>query len=214
MNTEDLQELRQEYSGYDLDENDVKPNPINQFDQWMEEALNAAVPEANAMTLATTDKEGKPHARIVLLKGADKDGFVFYTNYASDKGVELEDNPNAALCFLWSELGRQVRIEGTVEKLDEEEVNEYFQKRPYRSQIGAHASDQSAVVESRELLEEKFNKLIQRYSEGQVPKPNSWGGYRVLPTAIEFWQGRSSRLHDRIKYYKENNDWVIKRLCP
>lgn len=214
MNTEKLQKLRQDYSANDLDENQVNPDPLTQFMQWMDEALNAEIPEPNAMTLATADGNGKPHTRTVLLKGVDNDGFVFYTNYASDKGSDIEQNRQVSLCFLWLELERQVIIDGRAEKLSEEENNDYFRKRPYKSQIGALASNQSEVVKDRAYLEGKFDKLQAKYAEGEVPKPESWGGYRVYPETIEFWQGRRSRLHDRIKYFSENDSWTIKRLSP
>ncbi len=214
MNKEKLQHLRGEYSKHSLDEKDVDKNPITQFEKWMFEALESQIPEPNAMILATVDAEGKPHTRVVLLKEVDTDGFVFYTNYASDKGKELAQNPNASLCFMWLELERQVRIDGLVEKIPSSESEAYFKQRPYKSQLGALASNQSEVVESREFLEKKFAELEAKYPEGEVPKPETWGGYRVIPQAIEFWQGRRSRLHDRVKYELENGIWNIKRLSP
>jgi pyridoxamine 5'-phosphate oxidase len=214
MNIEQLQKLREDYSKHSLDENDVDPDPIKQFEKWMEEALSSEIPEPNAMTLATVDHKHKPHARVVLLKGIEDGSFIFYTNYGSDKGGELDQNSNAALCFLWLELERQVRIEGEVEKLSEEESEAYFKVRPYKSQLGALASNQSMEVPNREFLEERFEELEKKYSEGEVPKPEKWGGYKVIPEAIEFWQGRRSRLHDRIKYVFENGNWTTKRLSP
>jgi len=214
MNKEQLQKLRENYSKHSLDESDVNSDPIIQFESWMKEAMNAEVPEPNAMTLSTVDANNKPHSRVVLLKGIEEGDFVFYTNWQSEKGSEIEQNPNTALCFLWLELERQVRIEGIAEKLSQEESEEYFKKRPYKSQIGALASNQSSVVPNREFLEKRFEELEEKYTEGDVPKPESWGGYRVKPEVLEFWQGRRSRLHDRIKYEKVGNKWDIKRLSP
>ena len=214
MNKEQLQKLRENYSKHSLDESDVNYDPIIQFESWMKEAMNAEVPEPNAMTLSTVDANNKPHSRVVLLKGIEEGDFVFYTNWQSEKGSEIEQNPNSALCFLWLELERQVRIEGVAEKLSQEESEEYFKKRPYKSQIGALASNQSSVVPNREFLERRFEELEEKYTEGDVPKPESWGGYRVKPEVLEFWQGRRSRLHDRIKYEKVGNKWDIKRLSP
>jgi pyridoxamine 5'-phosphate oxidase len=214
MKHQKLQKLREDYSKHSLDESDVNKNPFKQFERWMEEAVQAEVPEPNAMTLATVDANQKPHTRIVLLKGLEDGSFIFYTNYASDKGKELEQNPNASLCFLWLQLERQVRIDGTVEKISKKESAAYFKQRPYKSQLGALASNQSAEVPNREFLEKKFTDLEAKYPEGKVPMPESWGGYRVIPEAIEFWQGRRSRLHDRIKYQLIGNRWEIKRLSP
>ncbi len=214
MKHQKLQKLREDYSKHSLDESDVNKNPFKQFERWMEEAVQAEVPEPNAMTLATVDANQKPHTRIVLLKGLVDGSFFFYTNYASDKGKELEQNPNASLCFLWLQLERQVRIDGTVEKISKKESAAYFKQRPYKSQLGALASNQSAEVPNREFLEKKFTDLEAKYPEGKVPMPESWGGYRVIPEAIEFWQGRRSRLHDRIKYQLIGNRWEIKRLSP
>lgn len=214
MKNEKLQKLREDYSKHSLDESDVNKNPFKQFEQWMEEAVQAEVPEPNAMTLATVDANQKPHTRIVLLKGLEDGSFIFYTNYASDKGKELEQNPNASLCFLWLQLERQVRIDGTVEKISKEESQAYFKQRPYKSQLGALASNQSAEVPNREFLEKKFAELEEKYPEGEVPMPETWGGYRLKPEAIEFWQGRRSRLHDRIKYEQVGSKWEIKRLSP
>lgn len=214
MNKEKLQRLREDYSKHSLDETDVSSDPIEQFELWMKEAMKAEVPEPNAMTLSTVDINNKPHSRVVLLKGIENDEFVFYTNQQSDKGEEIEQNSNVALCFLWLELERQVRIEGTAEKLSQEESEEYFKIRPYKSQIGALASNQSSVVPNREFLEKRFEELEGKYSEGNVPKPESWGGYRIKPDMLEFWQGRRSRLHDRIKFERIGNKWDIKRLSP
>ncbi|MDZ7807884.1 MAG: pyridoxamine 5'-phosphate oxidase [Gracilimonas sp.] len=214
MNKEQLQKLREDYSKHSLDEPNVSDDPIEQFESWMQEAMKAKVPEPNAMTLSTVDAGNKPHSRVVLLKGIEDGEFVFYTNHQSDKGSELEQNPNVALCFLWLELERQVRIEGTAEKLSQEESEAYFKLRPYKSQIGALASNQSTVVPNREFLEKRFEELKEKYSEGDVPKPESWGGYKIKPEVFEFWQGRRSRLHDRIKFGKVGDKWDIKRLSP
>lgn len=166
------------------------------------------------MSLATVDGSGKPHNRIVLLKGFDEDGFTFFTNHASNKGDEIEANPNVAACFFWIELERQVRIEGTAHKLPKQESEAYFKTRPYMSQIGALASNQSEVVPGRDFLDAKFKDLSEKYSEGEVPMPETWGGYKVGPVYFEFWQGRRSRLHDRIVYSKEGSSWSVKRLSP
>lgn len=214
MKTPEIQKLRREYSLNSLDEKDVDANPLSQFGKWFEEAIHSEVPEPNAMTLATSDKNGEPHARIILLKGYDERGFIFFTNYASRKGQDLEQNPKAELCFLWLELQRQVRIQGTVAKLTKEENEAYFKSRPYASQIGAHASAQSSVVANRAFLDKKFETFLAQYPEGEVPLPATWGGYVVNPGRIEFWQGRMSRLHDRIVYEKIDGNWKIKRLSP
>lgn len=214
MKTEDIQKLREDYSQSSLDESDVDLNPIKQFKEWLDASIKAKLPEPNAMTLSTVDSDHKPHSRIVLLKGIEEESFIFYSNYASDKGKEMEVNPNVSLCFLWKELERQVRIDGTVKKISREDSEEYFKTRPIKSQIGALASDQSSVIGDRSELEKRFEELTTRYSTGNVPMPEHWGGYVVDPVDIEFWQGRRSRLHDRIKYTKEGKSWTIKRLAP
>ena len=214
MDNKHIRKLREDYSLSTLDENDVNADPIEQFKIWLDESLKAMLPEPNAMTLSTVDSEQKPHSRIVLLKGIEKNGFIFYTNYKSDKGRDIESNPNVSICFLWKELERQVRIEGIAKKISSEASEEYFVSRPVKSQIGALASEQSSVIENRAILEEKFEALTKLYSTGHVPMPDHWGGYVVEPTSIEFWQGRRSRLHDRIKYDKEKKNWIIKRLAP
>lgn len=214
MDNKHIQKLREDYSLSTLDENDVHADPIEQFKMWLDESLKAMLTEPNAMTLSTVDSEQKPHSRIVLLKGLEKNGFIFYTNYKSDKGRDIESNPNVSLCFLWKELERQVRIEGIAKKISSESSEEYFVSRPVKSQIGALASEQSSVIENRAILEEKFDALTKLYSTGHVPMPDHWGGYVVEPTSIEFWQGRRSRLHDRIKYEKDADRWTIKRLAP
>ncbi len=214
MDKVELQKLREEYSLSSLDESDVSQNPIDQFKQWIEEALKAGVPEPNAMNLATVDKKGRPHSRIVLLKGFDENGFVFFTNYASDKGKEIEENPHVSLCFFWIELERQIRIDGVAKKISKVESEAYFKSRPHMSQIGALASNQSEIVENRLFLEQKFEKLEAKFTEGEVPMPESWGGYVIDPSALEFWQGRRSRLHDRVKYEWKADNWIINRLSP
>ncbi len=198
-----------------LDEKSVASNPIKQFQQWYDEAVRAKFYLHEAMTLATATPNGKPSARLVLLKQADDNGFVFYTNYNSRKGAELIDNPFAALVFHWAELHRQIRIEGKVEKVSAEESEQYFHSRPRDSQLGAWASPQSNVVSGREELERMFEELTQQYGDKPIPLPPHWGGFRLKPTTIEFWQGRASRLHDRIVYELQSDGrWSIKRLAP
>ncbi|MFC3560093.1 pyridoxamine 5'-phosphate oxidase [Pedobacter jamesrossensis] len=214
VTNEFLQNLRQDYKSATLDESDVDNNPINQFKKWFDHAVEAQVYEPNVMTLATADKAGKPDARIVLLKGVDEDGFRFFTNYLSAKGKELKRNPYAALVFFWPDLERQVRIEGTVEKLDKETSEEYFKTRPVASQIGAVASPQSQIIPNRQVLEEKFEELKAKSENKDIVKPAHWGGYIVKPTRIEFWQGRRSRLHDRINFELIKGSWVKSRLAP
>ena len=209
-----ISSIRKDYQLQSLSESDVKQDPIGQFGKWWEEAIASSIDEVNAMTLSTVTAEGKPSARIVLLKGFDERGFVFFTNYESNKGVQLTANPFASLVFFWKELERQVRIEGICEKVSEQESDDYFHSRPIGSQLGACASPQSRVIESRRVIENNLEKLQDQYREMEIPRPAHWGGYRVVPQAIEFWQGRSSRLHDRIKYTKENQSWKIVRLAP
>lgn len=211
---ETLENLRQDYRSAQLNDNDVNKNPIKQFEKWFAEAMTAEIFEPNAMTLATADKTGKPNARIVLLKGFDENGFSFYTNYLSQKGKELKKNPQACLVFFWGELERQVRIEGKIEKLSKETSEKYFHSRPIASQIGAIASPQSQVLNDRKELEQKFEELTSLYEGKTIPKPAHWGGYILKPTSIEFWQGRRSRLHDRIKFDLINGKWQTNRLAP
>jgi pyridoxamine 5'-phosphate oxidase len=208
-----LAHLRKEYALKTLEEAQVDRDPLKQFGVWMVEAIHAQVPEPTAMTLATVDARDRPAARICLLKGVDARGFVFYTNYESRKGHELAANPGAAMTFLWKELERQVRIEGVVEKVTAEESDAYFATRPVGSRVGAWASPQSQRIENRTWLENRWAELTQKYGE-HPPRPPHWGGYRLLPDAIEFWQGRVSRLHDRIAYAREGTAWKIARLAP
>jgi pyridoxamine 5'-phosphate oxidase len=213
--TSSLADLRKNYSLGSLDAADVDRNPIRQFDAWFAQAVEAQLPEPNTMTLATVDSRGRPSARIVLIKGVDERGFVFFTNYESRKGRELAENPFASLLFYWIELERQVRIEGTVVKTSAEESDTYFHSRPLGSRIGAWASEQSQVIESRAALEAREKEISAQYGE-HPPRPPHWGGYRLIPDAIEFWQGRPSRLHDRLRYTRtsDNGDWQIARLSP
>ena len=208
-------DLRREYTFQGLSEMDVHPNPFEQFKTWFDQAVAAQLPEPNAMTIATVTSDGKPSARIVLLKDYDERGFVFYTNYKSHKGQQLVENPWGAIAFLWAELERQVRIEGCVEKVSPAESDAYFHSRPIGSQLGAWASNQSQVIESREVLEQQLQKLKEEYDNKEVPRPPHWGGFRVIPNEIEFWQGRPSRLHDRLLYQRsEDGSWKIQRLSP
>jgi pyridoxamine 5'-phosphate oxidase len=210
-----IADIRKDYMLHSLSETDVAPSPIDQFTRWWDDALNSEIEEVNAMTLATVTTEGFPAARIVLLKGYTEEGFVFFTNYASHKGKELEKNPRACLVFFWKALERQVRIEGMVEKISAADSEAYFHSRPIGSQIGAWASPQSTVISGREVIEKNVTELEKKYANTSIPRPEHWGGYIVKPANIEFWQGRSSRLHDRILYTAQNNlSWKIERLAP
>lgn len=210
-----IADIRKDYTAETLLEKDVEPSPINQFKKWWDAALASDILEPNAMTLATASSDGLPSARIVLLKDFDERGFVFYTNYKSFKGLQLEENPKACLVFFWKELERQVRITGLVKKLAGKESDEYYQLRPEGSRIGAWASPQSQVIENRNWLEVEFEKRKKEFDNGGIPRPPHWGGYLVQPVTIEFWQGRRSRLHDRIQYsLEEAGSWKIERLAP
>lgn len=209
-----IADIRKDYKQHSLNEADIAADPFTQFDRWWNEALAAEVDEVNAMTLATASKTGIPSARIVLLKGYDKNGFVFFTNYESTKGKELQDNPYAALVFFWKELERQVRIEGRVEKVTAAESDEYFHSRPEGSRIGAWSSPQSAIIASRKIIETNVEQYTKRFTDHDIPRPEHWGGYRVIPIAFEFWQGRSNRLHDRFHYTQLKENWKTERLAP
>jgi pyridoxamine 5'-phosphate oxidase len=214
MSSIDIASIRREYAREELDETHVAGDPLVQFHQWFAEAVNAKLPEPTAMTLATSDATGAPHARIVLLKDADEQGFAFYTNYGSAKGQHLEANPRASLLFFWPELERQVRIDGRVIKTSREESQAYFDSRPVGSRIGAWASRQSDVLTTRGELEHRMHELTQQFADGEVPLPEWWGGYRVIPSRYEFWQGRPNRLHDRIVYERAGDTWRTLRLSP
>ena len=210
-----ISHLRYEYSRHTLTENEAAPDPIKQFDKWWQEVISAEVYEANAMTLATAGSDGLPSARIVLLKEYRAEGFVFYTNYKSFKGIQLAENPKACLLFFWKELERQVRITGVVSMVSEEESDAYFYSRPLPSQVGALASPQSQVLQSREWLDENYTQLLKQSESEPVKRPEYWGGYIVKPAIVEFWQGRPSRLHDRLQYSLTNEgQWQIDRLAP
>jgi pyridoxamine 5'-phosphate oxidase len=206
---------RKDYARFNLREEDVDPDPIRQFANWFDDATSSGLPEPNTMTLATCTNDGRPSARIVLLRGFDERGFAFFTNYESRKARELDTNPWAAIVFFWHDLERQVRVEGRIERVSADESDAYFHGRPASSRIGAWASPQSQVIPSREALEERFDDLESRFADRAIPRPPNWGGYRLTPDTIEFWQGRPSRLHDRLRYSRRAlGDWLIERLAP
>jgi Pyridoxamine 5''-phosphate oxidase (EC 1.4.3.5) len=214
MTKVDIAKLRREYSLKSLNESEVSTDPIAQFEFWLNEAIDSQLPEPNAMTLATSTFEGKPSARVVLLKQFDAEGFSFFTNYDSRKGKNLLQNPYAAMNFYWPELERQVRIEGKVARVNDSESDKYFRTRPEKSKIGAWASPQSSVIPSRRYLENLMSDFDEEFHNKSIARPKNWGGYILKPTLFEFWQGRPNRLHDRIQYSFINEKWMIERLAP
>lgn len=214
MASESLADLRRDYSSRELTEESIDTDPFRQFAAWMNDVLAAAIKDPTAMTLSTVGADGSPSSRIVLLKGVDANGFVFFTNYESKKGRDLAANPNAVIHFFWAELERQINVRGSVTRTSTVESDEYFNSRPFESRIGALASDQSEPISSRTILEERMAELSEKYADGNVPRPTHWGGFRLAPNRFEFWQGRPSRLHDRICYKLENGQWMISRLAP
>ena len=211
--TQWFESLRVSYEQGELNESEVSHNPLDQFNKWLQEAIKNQVPEPNAMVLATVNKDGQPGARNVLLKSADDNGFIFFSNKNSDKASDLKQNPNCTLLFSWLSQHRQVIVKGKAEEISKEESNTYFQTRPYGSRISAWVSEQSQVIKNREELEIKVKEVMDKYPEN-VPMPDHWGGYLVKPESIEFWQGRPSRLHDRIRFTKKANTWSIERIAP
>jgi pyridoxamine 5'-phosphate oxidase len=209
-----IADIRKDYKLQSLSENDTAENPFVQFEKWWADAIASNIDEVNAMTLATVNADGKPSARIVLLKGLKPNGFEFYTNYNSNKAQQIEANSNVALVFFWKELERQVRVEGIIEKVADEQSTSYFLSRPIASQIGAWASPQSSVIANRDILEQNVEKVQKQFSETAMQRPPHWGGYIVHPTSVEFWQGRRSRLHDRILYTLQGESWIKSRLAP
>jgi len=210
---EDIAGIRRDYKLKNLLEEAVEADAMQQFKAWWHQAINSNIDEVNAFTLATCINNN-PHARIVLLKDVADDGFIFFTNYESNKGQQLSANPYAAITFFWKELERQVRIEGTVEKISKEDSDAYYNIRPFESRLGAWASPQSRVISSRAVLDDNMQQLSKKFDENAIERPAHWGGYIVKPATIEFWQGRSNRLHDRLLYTKQNNSWKIERLAP
>ncbi|MFA7360278.1 MAG: pyridoxamine 5'-phosphate oxidase [Candidatus Kapaibacterium sp.] len=209
-----LQDIRKNYSKESLDTKDVDLNPFEQFEKWFNEILKSDIPEPTAFILATAAINAKPSLRTLLMKGFDEEGFCFYTNYESRKGIELKENNNASILFFWPELERQVRIEGTVNKISETESFNYFKTRPFKSKVGAWASNQSTVIESRMTIIRKFFMYLSKFHSKDIPLPPYWGGYKLIPDYFEFWQGRKNRLHDRVRYKLQNSTWVIERLSP
>ena len=209
-----IADIRKDYKLRSFAEDEAATNPFEQFKNWFDEAVQSNIDEVNAMTLATVNEEGKPSARIVLLKDVSENGFTFYTNYESHKAKEMASNSNVALVFFWKELERQIRIEGTVKKAPEDLSDTYFNSRPEESRIGAWSSPQSEVIPSREILEKNVMEVKNKFEGKEITRPNFWGGYTVEPVLFEFWQGRSNRLHDRIEYVKNENGWIKRRLAP
>jgi pyridoxamine 5'-phosphate oxidase len=212
--SKDISGLRRNYTLKELSKRESENDPVLQFYKWMDEAINAAITEPNAMSIATVSGEGIPSVRTVLLKGFDEKGFVFFTNYNSTKAKEIEANPNVSLLFFWKELERQVRVQGKAEKTSRHEAEVYFSSRPLESRLGAWASEQSSVIPGREILEERYAELKKQYEGQPIPLPPFWGGFRIIPYKYEFWQGRESRLHDRIAYIKKDDGWEKVRLQP
>ena len=209
-----VEDLRNEYKGEFLDVSNVDSSPFQQFDKWFHQAIEAEVHEPNATVVSTVNAEGQPSSRTVLLKKYDDEGFVFFTNYESRKATELDSNPRISMLFPWYDLSRQVIINGKAEKISQAESASYFLSRPFGSQLGAWVSVQSSVISSRSILEQKWEEMKSRFKQGEVPLPDRWGGYRVVPHHFEFWQGQPSRLHDRITYTRKSGDWIIERLSP
>ncbi|MEO6819558.1 MAG: pyridoxamine 5'-phosphate oxidase [Ginsengibacter sp.] len=210
----DIASIRKTYKLQSLLESDAQPNPIKQFEKWWQQAIDSKIEEPNAMILATTTSDGKPSARTVLLKNFTNEGFVFFSNYQSHKAAQIEENPFVALLFFWKEMERQVRVEGSIHKVSAEESDIYFASRPRESQIGAWSSPQSEEIENREFLQQNVIKYNTQFNSENIPRPEFWGGYIVVPSMIEYWQGRPGRLHDRLQYTSTNNEWIIKRLAP
>jgi len=210
----DIASIREEFKKGSLTKQSIDANPLVQFEKWLNDAINATLPEPTAMILSTADKNAKPSSRTVLLKGVDDGGFVFFTNYQSRKGKQLNENPQAAITFFWNELERQVNITGEVQRVSENNSDEYFQSRPRKSRLGAWASSQSEELINREELMANFAKYTLQYAGRDVPRPSHWGGFRLIPDRVEFWQGRPSRLHDRIEYQYHGGQWKIRRLSP
>lgn len=210
----ELSDYRMNYERHTLDESSVPSNPFQLFEGWFTDVLTSGTEDPTAVVLATADKEGKPSARMVLLKGLDKRGYIFYSHYQSRKGRELEQNPNASLLFFWKEFQRQVRVEGRVERLSLEESDQYFRQRPFENRVSAAISPQSQVIQGRPWLEYQVKQCKDKYADGNIPRPAEWGGYLLTPSRFEFWQGRKDRLHDRLMYTLTGNAWQLQRLAP